>query len=310
MSILTTLNASCAIPDPIALYIHEVQRVRPDLLSAIDEITLGRAVVTGAAAAEHLAAAGPLATEVRHDLEALVIAGQHAAQTLTLANLRLVISIAKKYTGHGLAMLDLIQEGNAGLLRAVAKYNPEKGRKFSTYATFWIRQAVLRALSDQSRTVRLPAYMDDALSTLNQVIQELWRVNGREPTPGEMAECLGWTPRVVQAVREAARTPLSLERPIGDDPAAGPLIDFLPGLADTEGAAHQALLGTALEGEVTARLTLRERRVLAGRYQEDRTLAELAIELGITRERVRQIEAESLRKLHASPILRAYYDEI
>lgn len=298
-----------AVPDPLDLYMKEVGDVGRGLLTASEERVLALAIQAGRTAQMCLGDSVPHSEAEQQQWVAAVHTGQEATQALTCANLRLVISIAVKYTGRGLALTDLIQEGNSGLLHAVATYDPARGTRFSTHATAWIRQAILRALSDQARTVRLPAYLDEAVGRIHQIIQAFEQKWEREPTPTEIAAQLGWPLLRVQAVREAARPPLSLNQPGSNDPTAPPLIDCLAGATDPAEAATRALFMDDVAREVAARLTPREQRVIDGRYHAGRTLADLAEEMDLTRERIRQIEAAALLKLHASRVLRAYYEE-
>ena len=248
-------------------------------------------------------------------LDRLVREGDEARQYLIQANLRLVVSIAKKYTSYGLTMMDLVQEGNIGLMRAVEKFDYTKGHKFSTYATWWIRQAITRAIADQSRTIRLPVHMGEAISQVKRTAHKLQQTMQREPTPEEIAEVMGMSPSKVRRTLEASMQPLSLEMPVGQE-GEGRMGDFIEDerIAGPAEAATMLMLRSELEA-VLHSLPERERRIIELRYGfsdgQYRTLEEVGDEFGITRERIRQIEAVALRKLrhpHRGKKLRGFLE--
>jgi RNA polymerase primary sigma factor len=271
------------VTDPVRLYLREISRA--PLLNAEQELSLARAIDSG-------------------DFE--------ATQKFVLANLRLVVSIAKKYVGRGLTLLDLIQEGNMGLLRAVHKFDPERGYKFSTYATWWIRQAILRAISEQSRTIRLPAHIGEAMGRVSQVAQDLNQKLGRPPRPEEIGAELGLEGTRVREILRAAQTPVSLEAPMGDEADDNQLLDFISDESSSspEEVASHSLLKEQMADVLEDVLTERERIVLQLRFGlgdgHQYPLEKVGEQLGVTRERVRQIEAEALRKLR-SPALTAKF---
>ncbi len=313
--------------DPVRMYLHEIGRTA--LLNAEEEVMLATAIAEGKKAAQRLKA-DDLGPEERDDLFLLRQRGLAAEQRLAQANLRLVVSVAKRYVGRGMSFLDLIQEGNIGLLRAVDKFDPTLGYKFSTYATWWIRQAISRAIADQARTIRIPVHMVESINRQIRVQRRLMQELGREPAPEEVAlemdyllpedrraieeaqamgqtlepglnRRLGIAAAKVRRVMRISQEPMSLETPVGseDNSSLGDFIedDSLPGPADQ---ASRHLLKEQMS-EILSGLTDRERRVLEMRFGlKDgmaRTLEEVGQEFGVTRERIRQIEAKALRKL-------------
>jgi RNA polymerase primary sigma factor len=278
-----------SLDDPVRMYLKEIGRV--PLLSMDDEKRLAMAIEAGEQEALNNGSAD----------SRVMFAGDEAKKQLTEANLRLVVSIAKKYVGRGMLFLDLIQEGNLGLIRAVEKFDYRKGYKFSTYATWWIRQAITRALADQARTIRIPVHMVETINRLIKISRQLLQELGREPTVDEIAESMGLTPEKVREVMKISQEPISLETPIGEeeDSHLGDFIEDQEAIAPAE-AASVMLLKEKMQ-DVLQNLTERERKVLVLRFGlEDghqRTLEEVGQEFGVTRERIRQIEAKALRKL-------------
>ena len=289
--------------DPVRMYLKEIGKV--NLLSSDEEIELAQAMDAGNAAKEQLAelqAAGEeIPAEVQAELDKAIKKGERAKQRLAEANLRLVVSIAKRYVGRGMQFLDLIQEGNLGLIKAVEKFDYTKGYKFSTYATWWIRQAITRAIADQARTIRIPVHMVETINKVKKVSSQLLHANGREPSAEEIADELEMPVEKVREIMRVAQEPVSLETPIGEEEDSH-LGDFIPdddAPAPADAASHTLLKETL--GSVLDSLTPREEKVLRLRFGlEDgrsRTLEEVGKEFNVTRERIRQIEAKALRKL-------------
>ncbi|WP_446461785.1 RNA polymerase sigma factor [Streptomyces sp. BRA346] len=294
-------------------YLREIGRI--PLLSAAEEVDLARRVEAGLFAEEKLASAPDLDSQLALDLDRLVVLGRMAKRRLIEANLRLVVSVAKRYVGRGLTMLDLVQEGNLGLIRAVEKFDYARGYKFSTYATWWIRQAMSRALADQARTIRVPVHVVELINRVVRVQRRMLQERGYEPTPEEVAVHLDLTPERVSEVLRLAQEPVSLHAPVGeeDDVALGDLIEDGDAASPVESAAF-LLLREHLEA-VLSTLGERERKVVQLRYGladgRPRTLEEIGRIFGVTRERIRQIESKTLNKLrdHAfADQLRGYLD--
>jgi RNA polymerase primary sigma factor len=299
--------------DPVRMYLKEIGRV--PLLTAEQEVDLAKRVEAGLFAAEKLELGGDLTDELRRDLAALTKDGVRAKRQLVEANLRLVVSIAKRYVGRGMLFLDLIQEGNLGLIRAVEKFDYAKGYKFSTYATWWIRQAITRAIADQARTIRIPVHMVETINKLVRVSRELLQQLGREPTPEEIGLEMDLSPEKVLEIRRISQEPVSLDTPIGeeDDSHLGDFIEDSDAIVPLD-AASFLLLQEQLQ-TVLHSLTERETRVIEMRFGlhdgRPRTLEEVGQEFGVTRERIRQIESKTLSKLRhpsRSQKLRDYLD--
>ena len=298
-----TLVDSFNIDDPVRMYLKEIGRV--PLLSADEEVTLATAMSAGRAAQERIDQAGeteePISDEEMAQLKADIKEGNKAKQKLAEANLRLVVSIAKRYVGRGMLFLDLIQEGNLGLIKAVEKFDYTKGYKFSTYATWWIRQAITRAIADQARTIRIPVHMVETINKVIRVSRQLLQQLGHDPSPEEISAEMGMPVDKVREILKIAQEPVSLETPIGEEEDSH-LGDFIPdeGASEPSEAASFTLLKEQLV-DVLSTLTPREEKVLKLRFGiEDgrtRTLEEVGKEFNVTRERIRQIEAKALRKL-------------
>ncbi|WP_407564765.1 RNA polymerase sigma factor [Streptomyces sp. 184] len=293
-------------------YLREIGRI--PLLTAAEEVELARRVEAGLFAEEKLAGE-PELTQLALDLDRLVVLGRMAKRRLIEANLRLVVSVAKRYVGRGLTMLDLVQEGNLGLIRAVEKFDYARGYKFSTYATWWIRQAMSRALADQARTIRVPVHVVELINRVVRVQRRMLQERGYEPTPEEVATHLGLAEERVSEVLRLAQEPVSLHAPVGEeeDVALGDLIEDGDAASPVESAAF-LLLREHLEA-VLSTLGERERKVVQLRYGlidgRPRTLEEIGRIFGVTRERIRQIESKTLNKLrdHAfADQLRGYLD--
>ncbi|MEV0599628.1 RNA polymerase sigma factor [Streptomyces sp. NPDC050315] len=294
-------------------YLREIGRI--PLLSAAEEVELARRVEAGLFAEAKLAGTPDLDSQLALDLDKLVVLGRMAKRRLIEANLRLVVSVAKRYVGRGLTMLDLVQEGNLGLIRAVEKFDYARGYKFSTYATWWIRQAMSRALADQARTIRVPVHVVELINRVVRVQRRMLQERGYEPTPEEVAAQLDLPEERVSEVLRLAQEPVSLHAPVGeeDDVALGDLIEDGDAASPVESAAF-LLLREHLEA-VLSTLGERERKVVQLRYGladgRPRTLEEIGRIFGVTRERIRQIESKTLNKLrdHAfADQLRGYLD--
>ncbi|QFG27505.1 RNA polymerase sigma factor RpoD [Actinomadura sp. WMMB 499] len=298
--------------DLVRIYLREIGRV--PLLTAEDEVELAKSIEAGLFADEKTARAAVLDRGERIDLELLAREGRRAKQRLIEANLRLVVSIAKRYVGRGMLFLDLIQEGNLGLIRAVEKFDYTKGFKFSTYATWWIRQAITRAIADQARTIRIPVHMVETINKLVRVQRQLHQDLGREPTPEEIGLEMGLTPVRVLEIQRISQEPVSLQSPIGEeDSDLGDFIEDSDAVVPIEAAAF-ILLQDQLE-DILGTLSEREQRIIQLRFGladgHPRTLEEVGREFGVTRERIRQIESKTLAKLrHPSraQMLREYLE--
>jgi RNA polymerase primary sigma factor len=290
---IAVADLESSLDDPVRMYLREIGRV--PLLTAEEEVRLAQLMERGKA--ERLRAERLKVLPNRRYLDE----GEEAQRRLTEANLRLVVSVAKKYIGRGMNLLDLIQEGNIGLIRAVEKFDYTKGYKFSTYATWWIRQAITRAIADQARTIRIPVHMVETINRLIRISRRLLQDLGREPTSEEIAEQMEISAEKVREIIKVSQEPVSLETPIGeeDDSHLGDFIEDHTALAPADAASHQ-LLKEQVE-DVLDSLTERERKVLQLRFGLDdgrsRTLEEVGKEFHVTRERIRQIEAKALRKL-------------
>ncbi|MEJ2868116.1 RNA polymerase sigma factor [Actinomycetospora sp. OC33-EN08] len=306
-----------ASADSVRAYLKQIGKVA--LLNAEEEVELAKRIEAGLYAAERLRkvaeAQQELQTQMRRDLRWIVRDGERAKSHLLEANLRLVVSLAKRYTGRGMAFLDLIQEGNLGLIRAVEKFDYTKGYKFSTYATWWIRQAITRAMADQARTIRIPVHMVEVINKLGRIQRELLQDLGREPTPEELAKEMDITPDKVLEIQQYAREPISLDQTIGDE-GDSQLGDFIE---DSEAVvAVDAVSFTLLQDQlqsVLATLSEREAGVVRLRFGltdgQPRTLDEIGQVYGVTRERIRQIESKTMSKLRhpsRSQVLRDYLD--
>ncbi len=307
----TTITGATA--DPVKDYLKQIGKVA--LLNAELEVELAKRIEAGLFAEEKLATDKKLSREAERDLKWVVKDGQRAKSHLLEANLRLVVSLAKRYTGRGMQFLDLIQEGNLGLIRAVEKFDYTKGYKFSTYATWWIRQAITRAMADQARTIRIPVHMVEVINKLARVQRQLLQDLGREPTPEELARELDMTPEKVVEVQKYGREPISLSTPLGEDGDS----EFGDLIEDTEAVVPADAVGfTMLQRElerILDSLHPREAGVIRSRFGlgdgVQKTLDQIGEEFGVTRERIRQIESKTMSKLRhpsRSQMLRDYLE--
>ncbi|HWS59049.1 MAG TPA: RNA polymerase sigma factor [Actinotalea sp.] len=302
-----------ATADPVKDYLKQIGKVA--LLNAEQEVELAKRIEAGLFADEQLAAAGAMEPKLRRELEWIAADGRRAKNHLLEANLRLVVSLAKRYTGRGMLFLDLIQEGNLGLIRAVEKFDYTKGYKFSTYATWWIRQAITRAMADQARTIRIPVHMVEVINKLARVQRQMLQDLGREPTPEELAKELDMTPEKVVEVQKYGREPISLHTPLGEDGDSefGDLIEDSEAVVPAD-AVSFTLLQEQLH-QVLDTLSEREAGVVSMRFGltdgQPKTLDEIGKVYGVTRERIRQIESKTMSKLRhpsRSQVLRDYLD--
>lgn len=297
-------SMSTPMLDAVEHYLREIGRV--PLLSAPEEVELAERIARGVSAAQRLASVAPNDPQLRAALRADVERGEAARHHLIRANLRLVVSIAKRYVGHGMSLLDLIQEGNLGLMRAAEKFDVSKGNRFSTYATWWIRQAVSRALAEKGRTIRLPVHLGEDVGKVKRASERLGQALGRPPSVEELADDLELSQDRVATILKASRLPISLETPVGEegDQTLGDLVEDRTHVSPIEAAAQRLM-----QRDLLAALDIlseRERRILTLRYGiadgRHRTLEEVGREMGMTRERARQIEAEALQRLRTSDI--------
>ncbi|MDP8953319.1 MAG: RNA polymerase sigma factor RpoD [Actinomycetota bacterium] len=295
-------GVSRSTADPVRMYLQEIGRV--PLLDAAGEVALAKRIQAGAAATEQLRrlAHGDGDPEAREVLQAVQLDGAEARKALIQANLRLVVSIAKRYVGRGMLFLDLVQEGNLGVMRAVEKFDHSKGFKFSTYATWWIRQAITRAIADQGRTIRIPVHMVENVNKVMRIQRQMLQELEREPTPEEVAVRALMTPERVREIYRISQDPLSLDSPLGEEEDAN-LGDFIEdrGAEVPVDVAIRELLAEAVE-EVLEELSEREQEIVRLRFGlnaqgQARTLEEVGREFGVTRERIRQIESKTLAKL-------------
>ena len=308
-----TVTVAGATADPVKDYLKQIGKV--PLLNAEQEVELAKRIEAGLFAEEVLNETKKLDKKSRRDLEWIAIDGRRAKNHLLEANLRLVVSLAKRYTGRGMLFLDLIQEGNLGLIRAVEKFDYTKGYKFSTYATWWIRQAITRAMADQARTIRIPVHMVEVINKLARVQRQMLQDLGREPTPEELARELDMTPEKVVEVQKYGREPISLHTPLGEegDSEFGDLIEDSEAIVPSD-AVSFTLLQEQLES-VLDTLSDREAGVVRMRFGltdgQPKTLDEIGKVYGVTRERIRQIESKTMSKLRhpsRSQVLRDYLD--
>ncbi|MFJ3750946.1 RNA polymerase sigma factor [Streptomyces rubiginosohelvolus] len=302
-----------ATADPVKDYLKQIGKV--PLLNAEQEVELAKRIEAGLFAEDKLANADKLAPKLKRELEIIAEDGRRAKNHLLEANLRLVVSLAKRYTGRGMLFLDLIQEGNLGLIRAVEKFDYTKGYKFSTYATWWIRQAITRAMADQARTIRIPVHMVEVINKLARVQRQMLQDLGREPTPEELAKELDMTPEKVIEVQKYGREPISLHTPLGEDGDSefGDLIEDSEAVVPAD-AVSFTLLQEQLHS-VLDTLSEREAGVVSMRFGltdgQPKTLDEIGKVYGVTRERIRQIESKTMSKLRhpsRSQVLRDYLD--